>query len=456
MKATSTRLTVGSLREFATIGVVSALSATYGAALVTTSQMLSTISAHKGGSAGAALDVVASVFIMIALFVSAIVITNGVTTVFAGRRNQLRLLRLIGASSAQLRASLTRAVALDAAIGAVIGVILGTVGTDITRIILVHNGTIPGLDYPSFPPGVIVAGLAVVATAVVAARVGTRGVLTGMAAAPARREIGMVRRVVAAALLLAGAGLLALAALLGERGSLAGFVVAFFGAATFSVGVLIGAPLIVPSLVRLSGRTLGAGAPSVVARKNAVSDPHRTTRSTLGLLIGVTLVTTIATGMAALTRSVDSWDLSAANAAATRETLSVITAILIAMVAISVIISAVGFVSTMSLTVIGRTREIGMLRAMGFTTGQIRSMIFRESLAMSGTAVAAGLVLGIVFGTVGSQSLVGALTSGIPLGLPWAALASIIVGTFALALVASLPPSRRAVAVTPVDALAVQ
>ncbi len=121
MKATSTRLTVGSLREFATIGVVSALSATYGAALVTTSQMLSTISAHKGGSAGAALDVVASVFIMIALFVSAIVITNGVTTVIAGRRNQLRLLRLIGASSAQLRASLTRAVALDAAIGAVIG-----------------------------------------------------------------------------------------------------------------------------------------------------------------------------------------------------------------------------------------------------------------------------------------------------------------------------------------------
>jgi putative ABC transport system permease protein len=42
-----------------------------------------------------------------------------------------------------------------------------------------------------------------------------------------------------------------------------------------------------------------------------------------------------------------------------------------------------------------------------------------------------------------------------PIGLPWGVLVAIISGTFALAVVASLPPSRRAVAVSPVDALAV-
>lgn len=186
-----------------------------------------------------------------------------------------------------------------------------------------------------------------------------------------------------------------------------------------------------------------------------MQDPQRTTRSTVGLLVGVTLVTPIASGMSSLTKSVHGWDMPPAEMAETERSLSVITAILLAMIAISTIIAAVGFVSTMSLTVIGRTREIGMLRAMGFTGWQVRSMVVRESLALSGTAVLAGLVLGIVFGTVGSQSLIGKATSGVPVGLPWYALVAIVAGTAVVVAAASLPPSRRAVAVAPVDALAV-
>ncbi|MGC4935242.1 ABC transporter permease [Gordonia sp. DT30] len=453
MRATATRLTIGSLRELATVGVVSALSAAYGAALMTASDMLSVYAVHKGGSPGRLLDVVADVFILIALFVSGIVISNGVGTVIAGRRNRLRLLRLVGATSAQLRASITRAVVLVAALGAVGGAVLGTIGGDITRIILVHNGTLAHGGYRMLPPGVLVAVAAVVVTGAIAARAGTRATLAGFAAAPVLGRVGAGRRVFAVVAALAGGALLALAAVLGEHGNLIGFVVAFLGAATVSVGALVGAQLIVPTLVRLGGRLLGGSAASAVARKNAVGDPHRTTRSVLGLLIGVTLVTTIASGMTSVSRSVDEWDLTPANAAATRETLAVMTAILLAVVAISVVVSAVGFVSTMSLTVIGRTAEIGMLRTMGFTARQVRSMIFRESLAMSGTAVATGLLLGILFGTLGSQSLVGALTSGVPIGLPWPALVAIVVGTVGLALVAALPPSRRAVAVSPVEAL---
>lgn len=56
-------------------------------------------------------------------------------------------------------------------------------------------------------------------------------------------------------------------------------------------------------------RLLGRDPASVVARRNALLDPLRTTRSTMGLVIGVALVTTIASGMDALGQSVASWQL---------------------------------------------------------------------------------------------------------------------------------------------------
>lgn len=457
MRATSHRLTVGSLRELSTVGVVSALGATYAAALLSASNILGAYGRAEGGSAGIVLGVVSAVFIAIALFVSAIVISNGVDTVIAGRHRQLALLRLIGATSSQLRASLVRAVAIVAGAGAVVGVLAGSAGATLVRIILVRNGTLPDTDYALLPPGAVVAGLAVLAVAVGATVVGAHRPLAASAALrPPRRRVSRVRPVMGLLAIAAGAVGLVAAALLGEQASLAGFGMAFLGAATVSVGILLGASRIVPRLVAVCGLLTGRGPSALLARKNAVSDPLRTTRSTIGLLIGVTLVTTIAAGMSSLSRSVRSWEgMTPDQVAETERTLTAMSAVLLAMVAISAVIAGVGFVSTMSLTVIGRTREIGMLRAMGFTARQVRSMIVTESVALSGTAVAAGLVLGITFGAVGSQSLIGSQTAGIPVGLPWPVLAAIVAGTVALVAVASLPPGRRAVAVSPVDALAV-
>lgn len=457
MSTSSVRLTAGSLRELSTVGIVSALAAAYGAILFVAADILTVVAHHNGGSAGAVLGVVAVVFILIALFVSAIVISNGVDTVIAGRRAQLRLLRLIGASGRQLRTGLVRAVAQVSALGAGLGAVAGTVIANAVRIVLVHNGTLPTGDYPTVNVGPVGVAVAMVVTAVAATYIGSRKTLESTAVVPVSRpRSGRLRSVAAGVLMLTGAAFLALACVLGEQGSLAGFGVAFLGAAATSLGLLIGAGRVVPSLVAVCGRALGAGAAATVARKNAISDPLRTTRSTLGLLIGVTLVTTIAAGMSSLSTAVGTWtDLTPEQAEETGRILDVTTAIMIGIISISAVIAAVGFVSTMSLTVIGRTREIGMLRAMGFTTRQVRSLIFLESIALSGTAVATGLILGIIFGAVGAQSLVGAATSGIPFGLPWPALLAIVVGTVTLAVLASVPPSRRAVAVAPVDALAV-
>ncbi len=109
----------------------------------------------------------------------------------------------------------------------------------------------------------------------------------------------------------------------------------------------------------------------------------------------------------------------------------------------------------MSLTVIQRRREIGLLRALGFRADEVRSMVARESAALAGTAVAFGLVLGVLFGSVGAQSLVGGQTDGFVWGLPWPVLGSVAAAALVLVLLAALPPAHRAVAVAPVEALRV-
>ena len=131
--------------------------------------------------------------------------------------------------------------------------------------------------------------------------------------------------------------------------------------------------------------------------------------------------------------------------------LAVSSTVMICIIVISSVIAAVGFVSTMSLTVIQRHREIGLLRSLGFTRRQVRTMITKESVALS--AVAFGILLGLVYGTLGAQSLVGSQTRGIVWGLPFEALAVIAGAGLVLVLVASQRPARRAVAVAPVEAL---
>ena len=97
---------------------------------------------------------------------------------------------------------------------------------------------------------------------------------------------------------------------------------------------------------------MGTSPSALLARKNAVSDPARTTRSAVGLLIGVTLVTSIAAGMTSLHTAVrHNWaDLTPEQVATNDKILDITTTVLVAIIAISVIIAAVGFISTMSLT----------------------------------------------------------------------------------------------------------
>lgn len=454
---------LGSLRELGTVGVVAGLCGAYAGLLIMISSVLGTNSAASGTSGfGALLGVVSTVFILVALYVSAVVITNCIDTVIAGMLGRIALLRLLGASGRWLRTSTMRRTAGVACLGAVAGVLAGCLGAYTLRTVLVSSKIIRPLDYPLVSPWLTAVIGAVVLMALGAGWIGSRAVLR---VSPAQGMVGAIepsheprpasRRRTGASLALIGCGglLLGLSMWLGEHVLAIGFLVAFFGAAASATGLLVGARLVIPAAVALLGRLLGARPPSVVARRNAIKNPLRTTRSTMGLVIGVTLVTTFASGLEALRRSVDSWELSPARRQEAQSWMSTMSTILVVIVIVSAVIAAVGFVNTMSLTVIQRHREIGLLRALGFTRRQVRSMIVRESAALAGSAVVLGLGLGMIYGSVGAQALVGAQTPGFVWGIPWLVLGSIAVAAVVLVLLAALAPARRAVRVLPVEAL---
>ena len=76
--------------------------------------------------------------------------------------------------------------------------------------------------------------------------------------------------------------------------------------------------------------------------------------------------------------------------------LSSILNILYVLLALSILVSLFGIVNTLVLTVFERTREIGMLRAIGMTRRQIRRMIRHESVITALIGAAMGIVLGMV------------------------------------------------------------
>jgi len=114
---------------------------------------------------------------------------------------------------------------------------------------------------------------------------------------------------------------------------------------------------------------------------------------------------------------------------------------LYALLAVSVIISLFGIVNTLILTVHERTREIGMLRAIGSSRGQIRRMVRYESVITAIMGGALGVVLGTAFAYIVTTQL-GA--QGISFSLPGRQLAVCMGLALVVGVLAALVPARRA------------
>jgi putative ABC transport system permease protein len=132
-----------------------------------------------------------------------------------------------------------------------------------------------------------------------------------------------------------------------------------------------------------------------------------------------------------------------------------VLAVAIGLLAVSVLVSLVGVANTLSLSVAERTRENGLLRALGLTRRQMKAMLVLESLLISVSGTLAGVLLGIGFGWVGVHALPLDLERTIVV-VPWWQVAGVGAIAIVCAVVAAWLPGRRAARTSPVEALAAE
>jgi putative ABC transport system permease protein len=113
-----------------------------------------------------------------------------------------------------------------------------------------------------------------------------------------------------------------------------------------------------------------------------------------------------------------------------------------ALLGLAIIIAVLGIVNTLALSVLERTREIGLLRAVGMSRQQLRRMVRLESITVAVLGAVLGVGLGVVFGIALQRSQAG---DGLEvLSVPWAQLAIFVVLAGVVGVLAALWPARRA------------
>ncbi len=461
------------IREHAPSVLVASLSAAFGVGLLQVTGFLAAAIAGddvtgSSGTVALMLQIVAIVFIVIAVYVSAIITANTFATIVAGRARSIALLRLLGSSANAQRTAIAAEGLFVGVAGTVIGAAVGTGVAIAMARIAIALGIVPEVSYGYWDPVLILPLVGVILTTWVASWVGSRRVLsvTPLQALGGSEELSREeavkrpgRNALALVLTIVGFGLLALGIVVGLVNPL-GVLIGLVGGILSFTGIVFAADVVMPPALRLVGRMLGRSAAARLAAENALRHPQRSSRATIGLVIGVTLLMTFGVAMATWQQMILAAQAQQPQAmAGVEEMLNAVVAIFSILIGFSGIIAAVGLVNNLSLSVLQRTRELGLLRALGFSVQQLRRMILSESAQLTLTAVLLGIVLGGFYGWAGAQSLLGWAndTPGLVVPVvPWVILAVVVGGGAVLTAIASWAPARRATRVSPITALAVE
>ena len=123
-----------------------------------------------------------------------------------------------------------------------------------------------------------------------------------------------------------------------------------------------------------------------------------------------------------------------------------------AMVALALIIALIGIANTLALSVFERTRELGLLRAVGMTRRQLRRMVRLEAAVVALFGATVGVGLGLIFGVGVVAALPASFASEV--AVPVGPIAVVVLLTVSAAVVATWLPARRAGRLDVLDAIA--
>jgi putative ABC transport system permease protein len=128
---------------------------------------------------------------------------------------------------------------------------------------------------------------------------------------------------------------------------------------------------------------------------------------------------------------------------------------LLVFASVSLFVGAFIIFNTFNIIVTQRTRELGLLRALGASRGQVQRSVLAEALVIGGIASVAGIGLGLVLAS-GLRALLAAFGTDLPstaaVILPRTLIAGVAIGIL-VTVVAGVAPARRASRVTPIEAL---
>ncbi|MEU5521225.1 FtsX-like permease family protein [Streptomyces sp. NPDC047860] len=122
------------------------------------------------------------------------------------------------------------------------------------------------------------------------------------------------------------------------------------------------------------------------------------------------------------------------------------------LLALAIVVAILGVVNTLALSVVERTREIGLMRAIGLSRRQLRRMIRMESVVIALFGALLGLGLGMGWGATAQQLL--ALEGLKVLDIPWPTIIGVFIGSAFVGLFAALVPAFRAGRMNVLNAIA--
>ena len=137
-----------------------------------------------------------------------------------------------------------------------------------------------------------------------------------------------------------------------------------------------------------------------------------------------------------------------------RNEIDQLLAVIIVLLALSILIAALGIVNTLALSVLERTREVGLLRAVGMSRRQLRRMVRYESVVIAVFGAALGLAIGVAFGWAMQRALA---RQGVDvLSIPVVQLTGYATAAVLIGVVAAIWPARRAARMDVLRAIAAE